>query len=207
MCDDCHLTALAAFAVKHALTGPTDVDLTKAKSIDRVRIMLGRENVASLRYRYPRDTHADYVGKTCAYAVANTADPVAIAKAAECYAYQACEHPGWRKSKAYALIQRVVETACSFAGRPLAQAGDLPGYNEAAWGFDCAHDLKPIVDDRDDYHARWLAECRAHGETRRKLEAILAAVRAASDDNDADDTPECRCGQCSPGAYTCISTD
>jgi hypothetical protein len=28
-----------------------------------------------------------------------------------------------------------------------------------------------------DYEARWLAECRAHGETRRKLEAAVALIQ------------------------------
>jgi hypothetical protein len=36
------------------------------------------------------------------------------------------------------------------------------------------------LDDRDDFERRWLAECRAHGETQRKLEqteATLASIR------------------------------
>ena len=180
MCDDCHLTALAAFAVKHSLTGPTDVDLTYAKSVDRVRIMLGRENVASLRYRYPSHDHPDYVGKSCPHAMANTFDPAALVKACDCYSYQSCERPGWRSSTAFLLIAKVRQAALSASGFRGDDESLIPGYEEAAWGLDCAHDLQPIVDDRDDYHARWLAECRAHGETRRHLEAALELLRQHS---------------------------
>lgn len=184
MCDDCHLTALAAFAVKHALTSVRDVDLTEAQSIDRVRIMLGRENVASLRYRYPSHDNPDYVGKSCPHAKARTFDPAAIVKACDCYSYQACEHPSWRMSEAYLLICKIRQAAMKLSGwqgaDPAERGGAIqpmmPGYEEAAWGLDCAHDIAPIVEDRDDYERRWLAECRAHGETQRKLDAALALL-------------------------------
>jgi hypothetical protein len=185
MCDDCHLTALAAFAVKHSLTAVRDVDLNEAQSIDRVRIMLGRENVASLRARYGKQD--DYVGTSCPHAKANTFDPAAIVKACDCYSYQACEHSGWQMSPARLLIQKIRLAALSLAGWNGRDPAELdigskamPGYNEAAWGLDCAHDLAPIVEDRDDYHARWLAECRDHGECKRQLADALELLRRHS---------------------------
>ncbi len=172
MCDDCHLTALAAFAVRHSLT---------SDNVDRVRVMLGSENVESLRHRYPSHDNPDYVGKSCEHAKANAFSPAAIVKACDCYAYQACEHPGWKQSDAHGLINAIRNAALvlsGWRGKDPARLADtnaegMPGYDGAAWGLDCSHDIAPIVEDRDDYQARWLAECRAHGETKRKLEAAL----------------------------------
>jgi ribosomal protein L9 len=36
--------------------------------------------------------------------------------------------------------------------------------------------------DRDDYERRWLEECRAHGETKRKLEAAEHELTREDDD-------------------------
>lgn len=176
MCDDCHLTALAAFAVKHKLT---------TLDLERVRIILGRENVASLRYRYPSHDNPDYVGKSCPHAKARTFDPAAIVKACDCYAYQACEHPGWRTSDAFIFTTTIRAAAMKLSGwrgRDPAERGgpiepDMPGYEEAAWGLDCSHDVTEVANDRDDYEARWLAECRAHGDTRRQLDDALALIQ------------------------------
>lgn len=177
MCDDCHLTALAAFAVKHDLAG--------GHCVDQVRILLGDANVASLRARY--GDREDYHGASCPHAMANTFDMAAIVKACDCYAYQACEHRGWEKSGARLLIAKIRRAALDLAGWRGRDPAELdvgskamPGYNDAAWGFDCSHDIAPIVEDRDDYHARWLEECRAHGECKRQLADALELLRRHS---------------------------
>jgi hypothetical protein len=59
-----------------------------------------------------------------------------------------------------------------FEGRLEARVAELTAMNEQL-----SRDLRDVSvrlaaaeTDRDDYEKRWLAECRAHGETRRKLE-------------------------------------
>lgn len=48
-----------------------------------------------------------------------------------------------------------------------------------AWcGFITCDGPPETVADRDDYEARWLAECRAHGETQRRLDAALLRLSA-----------------------------
>jgi hypothetical protein len=176
MCDDCHLTALAAFAVKHKLAGE--------HCVDQVRVLLGDANVASLRARYGK--RDDYEGASCPHAAGNTFAPAAIVKACDCYSYQACEYRGWQMSGARLLVQKIRLAALSLAGWDGRDPAELdigskamPGYNEAAWGLDCSHDITPIVEDRDDYHARWLEECRAHGECRRQLDEALDLLKRA----------------------------
>lgn len=50
--------------------------------------------------------------------------------------------------------------------------------------------------DRDDYERRWLAECRAHGETRRSLEARIAELESQLDDDACSCEPQ--------NAYLCL---
>lgn len=83
-------------------------------------------------------------------------------------------------------------------------------HKPAANGGPSAHDRTGVdLPDDLDFQRRWLAECRAHGETRRKLIAAQHELGLHTDCEPGcqDDTPDCRCGQCRPGAYTCISED
>jgi hypothetical protein len=41
-----------------------------------------------------------------------------------------------------------------------------------------AHALGLMLHDAADYERRWLAECRAHGETQRQLDAALEILAA-----------------------------
>lgn len=46
--------------------------------------------------------------------------------------------------------------------------------------------------DRDDYERRWIAECRAHGATRQRLEArLFAAQHELGDHSDCHDPERC----------------
>lgn len=126
MCDDCHLTALAAYAVRH--------DLTDINDVGEVFHTLAFENVRSLDARYPRQNH-EHDGKPCPFAMAHTFSAVAIVKAADCYAYQACEHAGWRMSPAYLLVSKIRLDALG----PHSDGAAMPGYMRAAWGIDCPH--------------------------------------------------------------------
>lgn len=52
--------------------------------------------------------------------------------------------------------------------------------------------VDPAPSDADDYEQRWLAECRAHGETRRKLEAAVRELNCSCRPGDDSPCPACR---------------
>lgn len=61
--------------------------------------------------------------------------------------------------------------------------------------------LEQAVADRDDYERRWLAECRAHGETQRRL----AAAQHELGDHSLCSTADCDACTCATGgAYLCL---
>lgn len=112
-----------------------------------VGMMLWAENLASINYRYP-DTEEDHESIpgpadfrpdhviSYAHKSVNLAgvDPAALLKVISCYDYQSCEHPGWRKSEAYAFCQALQAKLID----------QLPGYNAAPWGIDNADDLRKL---------------------------------------------------------------
>ncbi len=57
--------------------------------------------------------------------------PQAIAKIAQFYAYQACEHDGWETSNAKAIVDALIER----------YPETLPGYDAMPWGIASAVDL------------------------------------------------------------------
>lgn len=97
--------------------------------------MLWNENRKSIEARYP-DTVDDFcatapgtVGETYVYGehAGNpfaAVDVVQVLKACDCFAYQSCEHKGWKGSNARAFIE-------SMRAQCIAR---LPGYAEAEWG-------------------------------------------------------------------------
>lgn len=95
--------------------------------------MLLMENIKSVSYRYKQSTSAGLPGPTSIDIITSrditrtsfrTMDPVQVIKACDCYTYQACEHPGWKTSKAKAFINSLRNAA----------AHALPGYDDAKWG-------------------------------------------------------------------------
>jgi hypothetical protein len=93
--------------------------------------------------RYPRQNH-EHDGKPCPFAMAHTFTPVEVVKAADCYAYQACEHAGWRMSPAYLLVSKIRLDALG----PHSDGATMPGYMRAAWGIECSHS-SPVSDKGD----------------------------------------------------------
>lgn len=144
MCSDRHLGILAAYAVRNVLECvPRDLrsELEHdgferrpggfVRTVSRVASMLASENLDSIAHRYP----GDHTGEKEAYArfdvpknaesEARTLPALTIIKACHCYAYQACEHPGWEASAARKLVQAIEAHAVRH----------LPGYDAAPWGL------------------------------------------------------------------------
>lgn len=95
--------------------------------------MLWDENIASVAYRYPdsipeglpgpvNDSGYSYFHEDIA--VGYRWDPVQILKAADCYQYQSCEHPGWWNSSAREFIDVLRKLAWT----------KVAGYEDAEWG-------------------------------------------------------------------------
>ncbi len=112
---------------------PDGIDLNVALRYAR---QLHAENVASVEHRYRlSDPALAGVGRYPPPAVVTPRDlhrlqrwlrnPVAILKLAQCYDYQACEHPGWLESAAHRLIKSIIADAIR----------RLPGYEGEPWGL------------------------------------------------------------------------
>jgi hypothetical protein len=106
----------------------TRVDITNA---DAFGAMLIRENVASIRYRYPNWTDLpdpdDYHWerfRLVGYAFKSSVEHLSqVFMAISCYEYQTCEHPEWEESYAKLICDRMRR----------AYIARLPGYDEAQW--------------------------------------------------------------------------
>jgi hypothetical protein len=106
------------------------VGIHHAQELGELLIM---ENVASVQYRYDDHDIDDLPGaKTSAVDYRFTRQwygkttPVQLIKAAHCYTYQSCEHPGWETSPAKAFIDDLIDSAIHA----------IPGYDSAAWDID-----------------------------------------------------------------------
>ena len=95
--------------------------------------MLLMENIKSVGFRYGQSTSAGLPGPTTVEIITSqdicrtsfkSLDPVQVIKACDCYSYQACEHDGWKTSKAKAFIDSLRHKA----------AKAFPGYDDAQWG-------------------------------------------------------------------------
>jgi len=121
-----HINALVAYA-----TGKGGF-LTQFDEQTAAGAMLMRENIASVAYRY--QDSADLPGPIStpdpeAYTFSRPAralSAVEAIKAANCYEYQSCEHPGWETSQAKRWIDKLRNVAIN----------NLPGYADAAWEID-----------------------------------------------------------------------
>lgn len=165
-CNACHLTVLALYAVRHGLvTGP------RAKPAGVVEI-LSAENLRSLDYRYPaqRSNNATTFGgrhgmdrlftiapcRPCVRAQALDAGlytPIEILKAADCYEYQACEHPGWDTSVAKDICDAIRTHAlarvrvpgwcacndCATCRLRPEQIQHTQAWSDACWGIEVRH--------------------------------------------------------------------
>lgn len=143
LCDDCHLTALAAFALREKvqahLAGPEDSYYSRVggRYVDPLKILgqrLKDENAANLYHLYgdrADDSPETWIGpfEPCRHAHHARVEPVAMLKAIGCYEYQCCDRTQWEESDVRALMSRMRSAAIA----------RLPGYEQAAWGFDCKH--------------------------------------------------------------------
>jgi hypothetical protein len=97
---------------------------------NRIGQMLVAENIESVWHRYPNDRTIDDLPGPCdkselmAYRYERRGRPLTAIeglKALDGYEYQACEHPAWRESEAYALVTWLRSALIS----------RLPGYADA----------------------------------------------------------------------------
>jgi len=98
----------------------------------RIGQVLWGENLESIHARYPDtikrpDRTPGPIGETYIYTHSRPwkgqINPIAVLKAIACLRYQSCEHDGWGKSEAYAILQALENDAIR----------SLPGYNDAEW--------------------------------------------------------------------------
>lgn len=121
----------------HAWYGPRwthngqTVSLPDFASPDAIGQMLADEVVRSVSYRYPDDTPETLPGHHFDQSYTFTRQPYRLTAveglaAVTCYEYQACEHPTWEASEAFAF--------CDSLRRALIHA--LPGMDDAPWEWD-----------------------------------------------------------------------
>lgn len=117
ICDDKHISALAGYAAH----------VRGNDSAREIAEILYEANVQSFvaRYegRYTNEIEPFEFDDNAATKGAH-AKPVAIIKAAHCFAYQACEFDGWETCSAKKIVDAIVSNATH----------DLPGYDDAARG-------------------------------------------------------------------------
>lgn len=141
MVSDCQITALSAYALCHRLAGRL-IHSTEKNPLDALGNLLKRENVKSLLARYGSQAGETWTDmgepfKACFHAknAPHRVAPMEIIKAARNYAYQACEHDGWRENLVRELVEWIVDHAIS----------DMPEYRAAAWGYECNHGGRRIA--------------------------------------------------------------
>ncbi|MBK9976224.1 MAG: hypothetical protein IPP14_15770 [Planctomycetes bacterium] len=90
--------------------------------------LLSLENARSITYRYPQDAMDDVMHtwergevESMCWAAMN---PAQVIQSVRCYQYQACEHPGWKDSKAKEITDNIL----------MAAVRSLPAVEKADWG-------------------------------------------------------------------------
>lgn len=135
--NDYHVSALVAWALRREL-------LPFGVSPDALAHELASANRAAYSERYAGRYDSDLspfggLDRLAGLDLETGRDlaPVAIVKAADCLAYQACDWSGWDESEAAAHLAAIRAAALAMVngGRYLPDVGgrDLPGYDAAAW--------------------------------------------------------------------------
>lgn len=119
ICNDLHLSVLARAIFAH---------LGGNASVQAVYERLARENEKSVAYRYPK-APIERAGEVALDVELEDYSPVALFKAAQCYEHNACEHPGYKRSRARRDIR---ELMCLLACE-LAAKYHITGYASAEW--------------------------------------------------------------------------
>lgn len=155
ICGPDHFKALAIFAAsrRHAslrvdpryLPGlKGDHNDTQASLASLYADTLYRENIRSVRGRYPDDTWETMPGPNVKplHIVVTGADvcspkyqlrPVALLKMCDCLEYQSCENDDYRQTVAFDLLDRIRGAAINA----------LPGYEDAPWDYYVAETKEP----------------------------------------------------------------
>jgi hypothetical protein len=125
MVDDTHIDALLTAGLLLDPRAPLrwwipGVRELTAATADRVGAMLLAENRRSVNHRY-REDEIESIYQF--HQLAGRPDPVVVLSAIDCYEYQACEHPEWERSEAWAFCDALRRLACRH----------LPGYEAAPW--------------------------------------------------------------------------
>lgn len=136
LCDNCHITAIAQYAVQHRVYQvPTNVSIRKKTAVEILGQQMLDANLVSLRARYGDSEEfanrllRKFVSCPCALRTGLNIKGVQLIKAVRCFEYQSCESETWASSPIAQLMEALVRHAIN----------NLPGYEQAAWGFDCEH--------------------------------------------------------------------
>ena len=156
ICGPDHFKVLAIFAA-HRSRGSWRVDPRYIKGLDPEGLyalrglenlndnelaslyadVLFRENIRSVRARYPNDkldelpgpndlpAHITITGRDQCIAALRL-KPVQVLKMLDCLEYQSCETENWEKTVAHTLLQDIRRAAIR----------QLPGYDDAPWDYD-----------------------------------------------------------------------
>ena len=112
-----------------------DGQFHRANKLDPTTLgkILWQENVESLAARYGARERDDNAAEIAAYRFKSygPVKPGALAQLASCYAYQTCEHEGWRASDAFFAICGLEHALCKL----------LPGAGDAPWGISDKTDI------------------------------------------------------------------
>jgi hypothetical protein len=123
LCSDKHIFELAKYYVDKCQTYSSS-----KLSFKEAAKLLHEENVKSLQYRY--DDADEFFGTEAIRPPMDYAPTIrnifALAKQVDCYTYQACEHPEWENSKAFAMCESIKD----------ALLRNHPDYEDAPWGID-----------------------------------------------------------------------
>lgn len=136
-----HIDALVIAGVQYGLIAP--------EAMSETGRTLWAENLASVADRYPYDGDGQRPGPIRfrdadvdqyeAPSVGVILDPNGVVKAAFCYEYQSCEHPGWDRSVAHDFVRALIARAGSEADL---DASGWPVRKGLPWEV---HDLSEIA--------------------------------------------------------------
>ena len=112
---DCLMKAYLKYKSKHGATF--------RENLSDVGQLLVDQNYRSVNYRYGT-TQKPYM--YVASSQVRLLRPVEIIKAVHCLRYQSCETPGWKRTKAYKILDDIEALAIE----------ELPGYEKAPWGLE-----------------------------------------------------------------------
>jgi hypothetical protein len=121
LCSDKHIFELAKYYVDKCQSySSSKISFKEAAEL------LHAENIKSLQYRYDYEDHQfDPFHAPINYAP-TIRNVFALAKQVDCYSYQACEHPTWEDSKAFAICEAIKDGLFR----------NHPDYEDAPWGID-----------------------------------------------------------------------